>query len=183
MIFSHGTAMAATQVLMLMGVPQGTPNVATTVPLRIAQTPAFFTTSQIIPDTAEVTSKVNAFVDLLFSRQTTPQEALIGDLRAWFSLPENWDGEGAARPSRTSIQDAVSFARLLDANFHEPEPMLLANGHASLFWDKPGLYADLEFLGNQRVAYFIEKNKDKHKGVVKFELEKIHGVFQNLLTA
>ncbi|MEY3978905.1 MAG: hypothetical protein RLZZ375_334 [Pseudomonadota bacterium] len=115
-------------------------------------------------------------------RETTSQEFLIGELRSWASFDDNWDGEGASRPSLASIHDAVAFARLLDANIREPEPMMLASGHAALFWNEAGLYADLEFVGNNRVAYFVQKNDDKHKGVVTFDPEKIPAVLQALLS-
>ena len=115
-------------------------------------------------------------------RETTSQELMIGELRNWALFGDNWDGEGASRPSSASINDAVSFARLLDANVRESEPMLLASGHAALFWNEAGLYADLEFIGNNRIAYFVQRNNDKHKGVVTFDPEKIPAVFQTLLS-
>jgi hypothetical protein len=115
-------------------------------------------------------------------RETTSQEFLIGELRSWALFDYNWDGEGASRPSFASIHDAVAFARLLDSNVREPEPMLLASGHAALFWNEAGLYADLEFIGNNRVAYFVQKNDDKHKGVMTFDPEKMPAVFQTLLS-
>jgi hypothetical protein len=59
--------------------------------------------------------------------------------------------------------------------------MLHVNGHAGLFWRDDALYADLEFLGSGRVAYFIEKNGDKHKGVVNFVAKEMPNLFKALL--
>ena len=60
--------------------------------------------------------------------------------------------------------------------------MLLGSGHAGLFWKTDSLYADLEFLGDGRIAYFIEhEGVGKHKGVVKFDSEKMPAVFPALL--
>lgn len=115
------------------------------------------------------------------TRETTSVEMLIGEMRAWALFNANWDGEGAAKPLAASIKEAVSFAGLIKSSTDEPEPMLLASGHTALFWNENELYADLEFLGDHRIAYFIKKNGDKHKGVVAFDSENVPTVFQALL--
>jgi len=117
------------------------------------------------------------------SRDTSPQENIIGELRQWNLLVANWDGEGATKPKLNSIKEAVSFVRLLDDKGALPEPMLLGSGNAALYWNEPGLYADIEFLGDNRIAYFIKINSDKHKGVLTFDSQKMPAVFQALLKA
>lgn len=114
-------------------------------------------------------------------RQTSEAEKVIGEIRHWASFSENWDGEGAARPSAQSIGDAVSFLRLVADSAQLPQPMLHATGNASLFWNDNGLYADVEFLGQNKVAYFIKHNEDKHKGVISFDSEKMPAVFSALI--
>lgn len=114
-------------------------------------------------------------------RPTTLHETIIGELRRWNLLEANWDGEGAERPVSRSLQEAVSFVRLLSDWNLLPEPMLHADGHAGLFWKNDGLYADVEFLGDGRIAYYIERQGDKHKGVLKFDTEKLPAVFPTLL--
>jgi hypothetical protein len=116
------------------------------------------------------------------SRATTAQESTIGTLRNWRVFDSNWDGEGAAKPCAESIREAVSFVRLLPAGCLEQlDPMLLASGHTALFWNANGLYADIEFLGDQRIAYFVKKNLDKHKGVVSFDQKTLPVVLKDLL--
>ena len=115
------------------------------------------------------------------SRQTSPQENIIGELRQWNLMDANWDGEGAAKPKLNSIKEAVSFVRLLDAKIALPEPMLLGSGNAALYWNESGLYADIEFLGDNRIAYFIKINSDKHKGVLTFDSQNMPAVFQALI--
>jgi hypothetical protein len=118
------------------------------------------------------------------SRETTAQETLIGTLRNWSLLDHDWDGEGAAKPVADSIREAVAFVRLVaNSKFEDPEPMLTASGHAALFWNTADLYADIEFLGDKRIAYFVKRNSDKHKGVVSFDSENLPTVFQALLSA
>lgn len=180
MISNAGTAAAAkvfialslTQTPTVSSLPEAIQAVARIAPTKTYQTPR----------TSSYGSVSNGELFDTPARKTTSQELLIGELRNWALFGENWDGEGASRPSSASINDAVSFTRLLDANLREPEPMLLASGHVALFWNEAGLYADLEFLGNNRVAYFIQKNDDKHKGVVTFDSEKMPAVFQTLLS-
>lgn len=116
-------------------------------------------------------------------RQTTSRERVAGELRSWGLLTADWDGEGAAMPNVRSLKEAVSFIGLLDEDSVLPEPMLHASGHAGLFWKDGNLYADIEFLGDGRVAYYIERHGDKHKGVLKFDSQKMPAVFPALLGA
>lgn len=116
-------------------------------------------------------------------RPTTLREKLVGELRRWSLLTANWDGEGAVPPIDLSLREAVSFVRLLDEGDILPEPMLHASGHAGLFWKEDNLYADIKFLGDGRVAYYIERQGDKHKGVLKFDSQKMPAVFPTLLRA
>ena len=135
------------------------------------------------PESATQSVANDAFFELA-SRETTAQETLIGTMRGWSLLNHNWDGEGAAKPNGASIREAVAFVRLFaNSQFEEPEPMLTASGHAALFWNTGDLYADIEFLGDQRIAYFVKRNSDKHKGVVSFDSENLPTVFQALLSA
>lgn len=116
-------------------------------------------------------------------RQTTPHEKIIGEMRRWLLLGANWDGEGSQAPSHQSIKEASAFVRLIDDTLPLPEPMVLASGHAALYWNTGDIYADLEFLGNQRIAYFIKKHEDKHKGVLTFDSNNMPAVFSALLEA
>ena len=116
------------------------------------------------------------------TRQTTSWEELVGEIRSWSLLAANWDGEGAVTPLRQSLREAVSFVRLLDA-ISPPEPMLLSSGHAALYWNEDNLYADLEFLGDGRIAYFVKRHGDKHKGVLAFDSTEMPVVFPALIRA
>jgi hypothetical protein len=124
---------------------------------------------------------VNAVLMDESDRPTTAREKLIGEIRSWALFKENWDGEGASAPLASSLREAVAFAGILGESDLLPEAMLFAAGHAGLFWDEEKLYADLEFLGDGRIAYFIERQGDKHKGVLKFDSKKMPTVFPALL--
>lgn len=114
-------------------------------------------------------------------RQTSEVEKAIGEIRNYGSFSQNWDGEGANLPSIQSIKDSVSFLRLIADSEQLPQPMLHATGNVSLFWNDDELYADVEFLGQNRVAYFIKRKEDKHKGVISFDSEKMPAVFSALI--
>ena len=116
-----------------------------------------------------------------FTRPTTTLEQLMGEIRSWALLEANWDGEGAVAPIARCIKNAVSFIRLLPDNITLPEPMLHASGNTGLFWGDGGIYADIEFLHNGRIAYYIEQNGDKHKGAINFDSENLPPVFSVLL--
>jgi len=123
----------------------------------------------------------NIEIDHSAMRPTTALEKVVGELRRWSFLKANWDGEGAAAPALESLRNAESFVRAYGDIGEVPEPMLNANGRAGLFWKLNGLYADLEFLGDSRLAYYIERNGDKHKGVTQFNPEEVPALFQLLL--
>lgn len=104
---------------------------------------------------------------------------LIGEIIEFRLLASDWDGEGAHLPSNESIKDAIFFSRLI-TQFLLPEPMLLASGNVSLYWNNDNIYAELEFLDNSRIAYFIKRNEDKHKGVIAFDQNKMPALFPTL---
>ena len=116
-----------------------------------------------------------------YTRPTTIREQLMGEIRSWALLEADWDGEGAVAPIASCIKNAVSFIRLLPDSITLPEPMLHASGNTGLFWGNGGIYADIEFLHNGRIAYYIEQNGDKHKGAINFDSENLPPVFSVLL--
>jgi hypothetical protein len=115
-----------------------------------------------------------------FNRATTSQEHIIGEFRRWRLFDANWDGEGASGPDIDSMGDAIRFTRLLSEDVLA-EPMIFANGRAGLYWRNADLYADLEFFGDGRIAYYVEQNGDKHKGVVKFDARELPSLFEAIL--
>lgn len=116
-------------------------------------------------------------------RVTTNKEKLIGELRSINLLDENWDGQGSSKPIPSAIKDAVSFARNLDEKFFLPETMIHENGRVSLYWNTQDFYADIEFLGDKRVAYFIKENENRHKGMCKVSRnEEMPAVLKILLS-
>lgn len=126
-------------------------------------------------------SNDDSYISAESVRLTTASEKIIGEIRQWGAVKANWDGEGASLPSAQSIKDAVSFIKLIADNSALPEPMLLASGNAGLYMNENSLYVDIEFLGDDRISYFIKRNGDKHKGVLTFENEKMPAVFQTLI--
>lgn len=116
-------------------------------------------------------------------RATTDREKAIGEIRKWSLLGTNWDGEGGLAPVATSLKAAESFACVWPEGHESFETMLFPSGHAGLLWDTPKLYADLKFLENGQVAYFIKRNEDRHKGTVAFNGKEMPSVFAALLLA
>lgn len=131
------------------------------------------------------TTDTNIFNDERFiedvGRQTNEIEILIGEIREWLFFESNWDGENASTPNTVSLNEAVSFVRLLSEDINFPEPMLNASGNVGLFWNENDTYADIEFLGNGFIAYFIKLNEDKHKGKVRFNSKNIPTIFEAIL--
>jgi len=129
---------------------------------------------------ASVNSDISRFVEA--TRQTTESEKIIGELRQWQFLNEDWDGEDASAPIAQSIKNAVDFVGLIRDSADLPQPMLHATGNVSLYWNDKGLYVDIEFLSDGRLAYFIKTvNENRHKGVLSFDAERMPDVFSTLI--
>lgn len=131
--------------------------------------------------TVNALGSIPDLIPVTFHRPTTQYERTIAELRNWHTLTNNWDGEGSSAPLVATLRSAEKFTGLLGGAITAPEPMLNATGRAGLFWDRPGLYADLEFYPNNKIAYYIEKNGDKHKGTVAFQEEQLPAMFAFLL--
>lgn len=115
------------------------------------------------------------------TRETTGQEKLIGELRRYVFLEEDWDGEGASKPNKTSLTSAIEFSRLIGDEIQLPEPLMNADGTSGLYWKSESLYAELSFLIDGRIAYFIQRKNDKHKGILDFKKTSMPSLFQVLL--
>jgi len=118
-----------------------------------------------------------------FALPISDSEKSLGELRQWKQLLENWDGEGAAKPSIDSLSKAISFVQTLSESIPVPEPMLHSDGHAGLFWDTADLYSDLEFYADGRVTFFVRGKDGQTRGVVKFDGQTIPPVLLTLLSS
>lgn len=93
---------------------------------------------------------------------------LLNDFKEFRCLKANWDGEGACAPNMDSISLAENFVCLLDESFGVPEIMLHTNGRSGLFWNINVLFADLEFLTDGTIAYYIKNKQSTCKGIATF---------------
>lgn len=114
-------------------------------------------------------------------RPTTEHEHAIAELRQWHDLQANWDGEGADAPRRESLEAASQLICLIMWGFKAPEPMLHANGRAGLLWDDDDLYGEIEFLDENKLAYYFRDQQGKHKGEVIFEGNEIPDALKVLI--
>ena len=146
--------------------------------------PLIYASSQALDEPANflVTGGDSEFDCLQSPRSTTEQEHTIAVLRSWEKYEQNWDYEGAKAPILSSLRAASRFVCLLDDSFVMPEPMLHDSGRAGLFWGEDQLYADLEFLVNGTVAYYIERGERQEKGVICFDHRVIPEIFKTLLS-
>ncbi len=188
---SSTAAVAATAFAVGMLMPQTISQSGSGV---IVRTPVRSTTA--LPTNDRKTSKIgattttfvgdfaSAYQEYFLSapaRETSPTEMVVGELRRWAEFSSNWDGEGASAPVLSSLDDASDFVRLLSSSVPDADPMLNADGRAGLYWNNNGLYADIEFLGDGRIAYFVQRNEDRHKGTLHFDGESVPPVLAALL--
>lgn len=185
-----GTAAVAKIFLAMSVLPaptvSGIPRALESQPLRPVQKVSTRSYGEAAPGVVIAPSATTAFITkdryADTARETTSCEELVGEIRGWSLLDADWDGEGAVKPLPQSLKEAVSFVRLL-GEIPLPEPMVLSSGHAALYWNESDLYADLEFLGDGRIAYFIKRHGDKHKGVLAFDSTEMPIVFPVLIRA
>ncbi len=195
---SGGTAaLAATFSSLLAFLPAPTVSAVhgTSAPIRIPVTATTPISNQYKKKSSTSTSIETDFLTGIESailgaqidqeRKTTEVEMIVGTFREWFDFKPNWDGEGATAPLRQSLDHAANFisslAALQPLSVVDVEPLLHSSGHAGLFWNKEGLYVDLEFLGNEKMVYFIERGSDRHKGSVQYDGKAVPSTLRALL--
>ncbi|MGH6811861.1 MAG: hypothetical protein ACREDM_05765 [Methylocella sp.] len=81
----------------------------------------------------------------------------------------DWDGSEAAKPLLFSLKDARTFIRALAPESVMPRPALHADGHAILFVRGPDAYAELEFLGNQRIGFYARQGGQEWTDEIEFD--------------
>jgi hypothetical protein len=133
-------------------------------------------------NTATAPVDQNEGQDFFIERATTSKETLLGDFRRWRLYAVNWDGEGAAAPNIESIRLAESFVKHLEEG-NVPEAVLNSSGTGGLLWRSDEIYAEVEFLDANRIAYYIERADDKHKGVLNYNADELPPVLVALLQA
>jgi len=107
---------------------------------------------------------------------------LIAEVEGWIELGSNWDGEGAHAPDPSSLRAVQQFVRLMDDAFVLPDAMLLPSGRAGLYWQIETQKADLEFFGDEKISYFVDRSPEgRHRGVVAFDQERIPAVLAAIL--
>ena len=72
-------------------------------------------------------------------------------------LALDWDGNGAAKPIKRSLEDARRFIRALAPESLIPRPALHADGHTVLLLNSGDTYAELEFLGENSIGFYARR--------------------------
>lgn len=79
----------------------------------------------------------------------------ISQLLKLARFEDDWDGSGAAKPNTESLRIAQKFIRSLAPESEIPRPALHADGHVILFLKDKDRYAELEFIGDSKINYFL----------------------------
>jgi hypothetical protein len=87
----------------------------------------------------------------------TKADTAVGQLRKFERLSKDWDGYGAAKPVKASVDAARAFIRSLAPESIVPQPALHADGNAILFYSADDVYAELEFVGTTTVEFFARR--------------------------
>src|SRR5215831_16177284 len=84
-----------------------------------------------------------------------PADLAVAQLLRMEEWDADWDGNGAAKPLGFSLKDARAFIRALSPESVIPKATLHADGHTILFVNGPEIYAELEFLEDHRIGFYV----------------------------
>jgi hypothetical protein len=107
----------------------------------------------------ENTKQQGVTADLDTSR--TMADVTIEKLLRLEKLDADWDGNDAAKPIGYSIKEARNFIRKLSPESIVPGATLHADGHAILFVRRLDIYAEIEFLGDNKIGYYARRGEEK----------------------
>ena len=101
-----------------------------------------------------------------------PQSAIdvsVSQLLKLQDLSDNWDGYGAAKPKRESMDAAHKFLRSLALESVIPRPALHADGNAILFFTQGERQAQIEFLDQDTAEFFAKRGDEEWSDVLKVD--------------
>jgi hypothetical protein len=96
-------------------------------------------------------------------------DAAVAQILKFEKIDADWDGSEAAKPLDYSLKEARSFIRKLAPESVIPRPALHADGHAILFVKDADAYAELEFMGNNKISYYARRGGEKWSGEIIFD--------------
>ena len=84
------------------------------------------------------------------------ESKLRHELQSYVHLPDNWDGEGAVRPTQTAIDDALRFLDGRPPDITLPYPEHGFHGEVGVYWDNRDTYvfAEVTFEGDGTFSYY-----------------------------
>jgi len=98
-----------------------------------------------------------------------PADLAVAQLLRMEKWDADWDGNGAAKPLDFSLKDARAFVRALSPESIIPKATLHADGHAILFVNGPEVYAELEFLEDRRIAFYVRRGGAEWTDAISFD--------------
>ena len=101
--------------------------------------------------------------------ESSPADLTVAQLLRMKEWGADWDGNGAAKPLGSSLKDARAFVRALSPESIIPQATLHADGHAILFVNSAQVYAELEFLEDHRIGYYVRRGGEEWTDEISFD--------------
>jgi hypothetical protein len=101
--------------------------------------------------------------------ERSPADLAVAQLLRMEEWGADWDGNGAAKPLGFSLKDARAFVRFLSPESIVPQATLHADGHAILFVNSAEVYAELEFLENHRIGFYVRRGGEEWTDEISFD--------------
>jgi hypothetical protein len=110
--------------------------------------------TQALPETQNIAGTVKVLTSPFPDK--TKADISVSQLLKFAGLGKNWDGYGAAKPNKDSLDAARSFIRSLAPESIVPQPALHADGNVILFHRSDDVYVELEFAGTN-IEFFARR--------------------------
>jgi hypothetical protein len=101
--------------------------------------------------------------------ERSPADLAVAQLLRMEKWDADWDGHGAARPLEFSLKDARAFVRALSPESIIPKATLHADGHTILFVKSAAVYAELEFLEDRRIGFYVRRGGEEWTDEISFD--------------
>jgi hypothetical protein len=86
---------------------------------------------------------------------TTEFSKLIGKIKSYLNLPQNWDGYEGVTPSQSTANEAIAFLKKIPKSLLPSRAGVTGDGEICLIWDKENIFVDLGFIGEGNFFYFM----------------------------
>lgn len=92
---------------------------------------------------------------------TSQEYELREEIRSYTRLSDDWDGDGATAPCEQAVTDALAFLGSRPLGVPLPLPEVATTGDVGMYWDRGGVFAEVQFGGDGAFSYYAERRQGR----------------------